>query len=143
LTPGFAWPPAWSVQNVHVPKGRPTPRAWWWLVPLLLLTCWLGARKLNDHDIWSDEYHSIADAGGLYAGPQLAIDIWQRLEKRNPWHTPGYFLTLSVWGRLVGWKPALLAVAIPACSDCSPSPGRTVWAGTGFRRAWACLPPSS
>lgn len=79
----------------------------WWLIPILLLAFWLGARGLDADPLWADEYHSIYDAGGSIYGPLTPGDIWQRIEGRNPWHAPGYFILLSGWGRLVGWDAAV------------------------------------
>jgi len=88
--------------------ARKRAGAWWLVVPLLLLAAWLGARGLNADPIWSDEYYSIFDAGGTQPQPSTVGEIWQRVATRNPWHTPGFFIVLSGWGRLVGWDPAVL-----------------------------------
>jgi hypothetical protein len=78
--------------------------SWWWLVPLLLLTFWLGARGLDANPIWRDEWYSIRDAT-VSINP---IDIWNKTAATNPWHVPGYFIVLSAWGRLIGWTPPVL-----------------------------------
>ena len=82
--------------------------AWWWLVPLLLLTFWLGARGLNADIVWRDEYHSLEDAGVGYLGPLSPVGVWRNLAETNPWHAPGYFLLLNGWQRVVGADPAAL-----------------------------------
>jgi hypothetical protein len=82
--------------------------SWGWLVPLLLLTFWLGARSLDADAIWLDEYFSIYDSGGGAYGPLSPMDIWQRVGERNPWHAPGYFIILNLWERAVGAEPAAL-----------------------------------
>lgn len=82
--------------------------SWWWLIPLLLLTTWLGARSLNADIVWIDEYHSLDDAGVSYFGPRGPVNIWVHLADRNPWHAPGYFMLLNVWSRLTGDEPAIL-----------------------------------
>lgn len=74
------------------------------LVPVLLVSFWLGTRELNTNSIWYDEYRSIYDAGGADYGPLTPVGIWQRVAERNPWHTPGFFILFSGWGRLVGWE---------------------------------------
>lgn len=81
---------------------------WWWLIPLLILTTWLGARSLDADVIWVDEYHSLEDAGVSFFGPLNPVGIWNKVATRNPWHAPGYFITLNAWYRLVGPEPAAL-----------------------------------
>lgn len=81
---------------------------WFAVVPLLLLTFWLGARGLNIDPIWSDERLSILDAGGWPYEPRTPIDIWEGVTQRNPWHAPGFFIILSFWGRAVDWEPPAL-----------------------------------
>jgi len=83
-------------------------RFWWWLIPLLLLAAWLGARSLNTDVVWIDEYHSLQDTGVSFFGPRGPADIWVKLAERNPWHSPGYFMLLNVWYRLIGGDPAML-----------------------------------
>lgn len=91
---------------------KPLP-FWWWMLPLLLLTCWLGARGLDADSLWLDEMRSIRDAGGGAFGPLTLAGTWQRVAVDNPWHTPGFFMILQVWGGLVGWEPpALRALAL-------------------------------
>jgi hypothetical protein len=77
----------------------------WWVVPLLLLACWLGARSLNADTIWYDEYWSLYDSGGATGSPRTFTQIWDGVAARNPWHPPGYFAILSFWERLAGWTP--------------------------------------
>jgi hypothetical protein len=83
---------------------------WIWLLPLLLLTAWMGTRGLDANAIWFDEYWSIYDAGGAQYGPLTPLENWERVATRNPWHTPGFFIALNGWGRLVGWEPPALRV---------------------------------
>jgi hypothetical protein len=79
-----------------------------WLVPLLLLTMWLGARGLNADIIWRDEYHTLEDAGSDYLGPFSPLGVWQQVAQRNPWHAPGYFILVNLWQRGVGADPAAI-----------------------------------
>jgi hypothetical protein len=79
-----------------------------WLVPVILVTFWLGARGLNADPLWGDERLSIYDAGGGPYEPRTLTQIWEGVTARNPWHAPGYFIVLSGWGRLVGWQPPSL-----------------------------------
>ncbi len=81
---------------------------WFWLVPLLLLTCWLGARGLNADPIWFDEHYSIYLSGGVHYGPLAPWQIWERAASEDPWHPPMYYIALSGWGALVGWQPPAL-----------------------------------
>ena len=82
--------------------------AYGWLVPVLLLSFWLGVRSLDSDAIWLDEYFSIYDSGAGPYGPLTPAQIWTRVAERNPWHAPGFFIALSGWGRLVGYEPAPL-----------------------------------
>jgi hypothetical protein len=88
---------------------------WLWLIPPLLLACWLGARGLDADALWLDELRSIRDAGGVYFGPLTLAGIWERVATGNPWHTPGFFMLLHGWARLVGWEPPLLRVVPLLC----------------------------
>ena len=81
-----------------------------WLLPVLLLAFWLGARSLDSDAIWLDEYFSLYDSGAGPYGPLTPGQIWERVAGRNPWHAPGFFIALSGWGRLVGDEPAALRV---------------------------------
>lgn len=83
-------------------------RSWLFLIPILLLAFWLGARSLDADSIWLDEYFSIFDAGVGPYGPLTPAEIWNRIGERNPWHAPGYFVLLSGWTRVVGAEPAAL-----------------------------------
>lgn len=86
------------------PKAKSyQPSTLLWLVPLLLLSTYLGARGLNADALWLDEYYSMLDTGGSHLGPLSPAEIWTRVAERNPWNAPGYYLTLSAWGSLVGW----------------------------------------
>jgi len=75
---------------------------------VLLLAFGLGARSLDRDAIWLDEYFSIYDSGAGPYGPLTPADIWNRVAERNPWHSPGFFILLNGWGRLVGFEPAAL-----------------------------------
>src|SRR5215216_3120094 len=99
-----------SIGSLKVGMKR---RLWWWLIPLMLLVFWLGARGLNADPIWSDEYYSIYSAGLGPFGPLTPAGIWERIAGYDPWHTPGFFTLLNLWGRLVGGNPpALRALAM-------------------------------
>jgi hypothetical protein len=82
---------------------------WWrWLIPVLLVAAWVGARGLNADALWFDEYWSVYNAGGAHYGPLSPADIWTRVATQDPWQAPGYFLLLSGWGALAGWSPFAL-----------------------------------
>lgn len=89
----------------------------WLLVFILLVACWLGARGLDYDTIWTDEFYSLRDAGLLdrltgerIETPSTVAEIWNRVASGNPWHTPLYFVALSVWSRLFGFDPAVLRI---------------------------------
>jgi uncharacterized membrane protein len=75
------------------------------LLALLLLAFWLGARGLDADPLWGDELSSIRDAGGAFFPDRSPAEIWSRVARLNPWHTPGYFVLLSGWGAVAGWTP--------------------------------------
>ncbi|MCX9077264.1 MAG: glycosyltransferase family 39 protein [Candidatus Methanoperedens sp.] len=85
---------------------------WLWLLPVLLVTTCLGARRLNADAIWLDEVWSIYNAGGAHFGPLSPWDIWTRNATEDPRNAVGYHLALAGWGALVGWS----AFAIRASS---------------------------
>jgi hypothetical protein len=80
-------------------------KEWMWLIPLLLLVTWLGARGLNADPIWFDEWWSIYHAGGAHYGPLSPADTWMRVAQEDPRNTPGYYLGLQAWGLFTGWTP--------------------------------------
>src|SRR5690349_20557909 len=80
----------------------------WILVALLLVVSALGAYNLYTTTIEGDEAHSIEDAGGPITYRMSPTEMWERIARTNPWHTPGYFMILSVWGEFVGWDPPVL-----------------------------------
>ncbi len=77
----------------------------WVLIPLLLVTTWLGARGLNADPFWLDEVWSAYNAGGAHTGPLSPAELWTRNAIENPRNAVGYHLLLSGWGALVGWTP--------------------------------------
>ncbi|MBI5667119.1 MAG: glycosyltransferase family 39 protein [Chloroflexi bacterium] len=78
--------------------------AWLWLVPLLWLVTWLGARGLNADAYWLDETWSLYSAGAAQYGPLSPADIWTRTATED-FGGPGYHFLLAAWGALVGWTP--------------------------------------
>ncbi len=78
------------------------------MIPILLASMWLGARNLNARMIWDDERYSLVDAGAPPFPARDLAGVWQGVAERNPHHTPGYYLVLNLWGRLVGWQPPML-----------------------------------
>lgn len=80
----------------------------WAMIALLLVTAALTIPQL-DTTLWQDEYLSVYDAGGGDFGPLTPRGVWLRLADRNPWHAPGYFILLHLWGTYaVGWEPLVL-----------------------------------
>lgn len=85
-------------------------KTWLWLVPLLLLAFWLGARQIDAHPLWGDEIRTIADSRGDRNHPWTIPQIWENVGKNNPWHAPGYFFLMRILGPLVNWVPAVMRV---------------------------------
>jgi len=82
--------------------------SWWLLVPILLYVFWLGGHDLNTNPFWGDEWASVGDIGGVFTSPGSPAQIWNRVAEHNPWHSPGFFILLGGWERLVGETPAAL-----------------------------------
>lgn len=78
-------------------------KIWLWIIPLLLLITWLGARDLNASGIWSDEWWSIYDAGGFDPNGLSPVQIWDRIAAEDYWQAPGYSWALALWGAGMGW----------------------------------------
>ena len=47
------------------------------------------------------------NVGWLVNGPYSPSDVLASLQKNSPNHTPGYFLLLTLWGRLTGYELAI------------------------------------
>ncbi len=75
---------------------------WLWLIPLLLLATWFGARGLGADALWFDEVRSMQRAGQpQYGGPFPPAEVWERTAQISD-QVPGYYILLSGWGSLVG-----------------------------------------
>jgi hypothetical protein len=92
------------IENAAAPK--PSPWHFIWLILVLLLTFWLGARSLYAAPLWGDEQNSIRDAFGVWRTEPVRtpLEVWQGVAERNPWNAPGYFIALNLWGRVAGWS---------------------------------------
>ena len=89
-------------------QTRTNPRLLLWSVVGLLLVAAALSIPQVDTTLWQDEYLSVYDAGGD-EGPLTPRGVWLRLADRNPWHAPGYFILLHLWGTYVtGWEPLAL-----------------------------------
>lgn len=92
-----------------IQSGEITPRtrsaaSWLWIVPLLWITTWLGARGLDADAIWLDETWSLYTAGGAHYGPISPAAIIDRVAHEEVRSAgPGYVLALAGWGQAVGW----------------------------------------
>jgi hypothetical protein len=82
---------------------------WLWMIPLILLSFWLGARGLVDA-LWGDEYYTLYEAGTWVYGPLSPAGIWERITIVNPMDAPGFPMLIAVWDELVGWQPPALRV---------------------------------
>lgn len=82
------------------------------MLPLLLLTFWLGARSLQARTIWYDEWWTIFYAGSApQYGPAPLAETWRRVaDTDHELNPPGYYLAINVWSRLVGDSPYTLRV---------------------------------
>jgi hypothetical protein len=75
----------------------------WFVIPLLLVTTWLGAGGLNADALWLDEVWSVSMAGGAHYGPLSPLALWTRNASEDPRNAVGYHLLLAGWGAFVGW----------------------------------------
>jgi hypothetical protein len=87
-----------------IPAPKSSHRTWLWLIPLLILSFWLGARGLNADGYWVDEVWSLRTAGGPTFGPLSLVESWNSIATIDAWQAPGYYLMLNLWGNLVGWS---------------------------------------
>lgn len=79
-------------------------RHWYWMIPLLLLTFWLGAAGLGADGIWYDEWRTVYRAGGAQYGPLSFVGILERMLAEDPNQSLGYPMLIAGWGALVGWS---------------------------------------
>jgi hypothetical protein len=88
--------------------SRPTP--WLWLIGLLCVTMWLGARMADADGYWYDEWWSLYNTGGIVVQgdavlrPLDAGGVLARIAEEDPWQAPGYYLTLWAWAQGAGWS---------------------------------------
>ncbi|MDQ7025573.1 MAG: glycosyltransferase family 39 protein [Anaerolineae bacterium] len=76
-----------------------------WMLPLLLLVTWLGARGINADILFVDEYWSIRNSGGDPFGTLGLMGIWERTATLDPGGMGVlYHWLLNAWGRLIGWS---------------------------------------
>jgi hypothetical protein len=87
------------------------------LIPMLLLTFWLGARQLYSRPLWDDERETLNATFGYWRADPMRtlVEIWQHYSVNDPWNTPGYSFFLNVWGRFVGWSEFTLRVSSLLC----------------------------
>lgn len=77
--------------------------SWLWLIPLLLLTAWLGARSLNVDLLFVDEYWSVYKSGGAPYGPAALDEILKRITQVDPGGMGAlYYFSLGAWESLIG-----------------------------------------
>lgn len=77
---------------------------WLGIILVLLLSAWLGARKLNADGLWFDEWWSLYVAGAdVFHVSRSVGDIWQRITTEDIRQGLLYPLTLASWGSAVGW----------------------------------------
>ena len=79
---------------------------WRWAIPVLLIVAALSMRKIDCCPPATDEYTSMWHAGWLVNGPYTPLDVIESLQRYSPDHTPGYFITLSIWGNLTSYELA-------------------------------------
>ncbi|MEO0563411.1 MAG: hypothetical protein AAF125_14980, partial [Chloroflexota bacterium] len=80
------------------------------MVPVLLLTAFLGARGLFADALWYDEWWSVYYAGADAQYPGVTpSDTWSRVagefHELNP---PGYYIVLNLWSWATATTPGVL-----------------------------------
>ncbi|NDJ61890.1 MAG: hypothetical protein GYB67_12240 [Chloroflexi bacterium] len=97
-------PPPQTHADTAALTPQPSGRLWqWlWLIPVLLILFWLGARHLITDAIWLDEFYSFEESGlPHYGGPYNLIELWGRTATISNW-PPGHNTILSTWFGFVG-----------------------------------------
>lgn len=78
-------------------------KPWVWLIPLLLLTTWLGLRSLNADLLFVDEYWSVYKSGGAPYGPAAPAEVLRRITEVDPGGMGAlYYFSLGAWESLIG-----------------------------------------
>jgi hypothetical protein len=72
------------------------------MILLLLGIVWISSPGLRERALWYDEWFSVYNAGGGPYGPLSIGAVWGRVME-DIFETPGHYLLLAEWGRLVGW----------------------------------------
>lgn len=94
---------------------KPTKNTYYhpFLIPLLLLAFWLGARGLNADMIWWDEHWSLRMAGLAQYGPLDPLGVMLRVASDDPGSAPIYHVALWAWSAVTGLTPfALRALSL-------------------------------
>jgi hypothetical protein len=77
---------------------------WIGIIVVLLVTTWLGARRLNADGMWFDEWWSQYVAGAdVFHIPRSIDAIWTRIVTENIREGAFYPILLAGWGSAVGW----------------------------------------
>ena len=82
-------------------NDAPVLPRWWRIIPLLLLTTYLGASHLITDVLWMDEWFSYFRSGGGPFEPFSIVKIIQNTITFLSW-PPGYFLSLAAWTTTIG-----------------------------------------
>lgn len=93
---------------MQVGKVALRPGAVFVAVALLLLLNIIVIPSLT-WDIWVDEFHTLESLGAppLFE-PYSISGVVSFMAEEDPVHPPGYFVLLSLWGRLAGWSVPVL-----------------------------------
>ncbi len=76
--------------------------AWFAVLPVLLITAWMGVDWLNKDILWVDEIFSYEHSGGSHYG---SLTLGGVIETSLYWTTwpPLYQVVFYYWGGMVGW----------------------------------------
>lgn len=82
-----------------------TRNIWLGILIVLLLSAWLGIRKLNADGVWFDEWWSLYVSGAdQFAISRAPAAIWQRITEEDIRQGVLYPYALAGWGSAVGWS---------------------------------------
>jgi hypothetical protein len=77
----------------------------YWMIPLLLLVTWYGARSLDDNPYWVDEVITAQRAGIVWYDPVSSIaEIWDRTKIVSD-QLPLYYILVGLWSKITGSTP--------------------------------------
>ncbi len=88
---------------------------WSWSLPLIFVVAFLSVRQIDLYPPTPDEFYSMYNSGWLVNGPFTPLDVLESLYNNSADQSPGYFVLLSMWGRLTSYNLAIGRVLSILC----------------------------